>query len=168
MDQDSCLVGLCHMLVLSSGFRSGQGKWRHCWYSAAPPHQNLSSHGQCDCHLSIELVHSYSQRWLDALVSVATLLFAWLNSHVIQVFYPPCYCQAEVLKGSRGIVSYCLCLGRGRRAMNDAEIFIWVPPQGTLTVQDYNSLILQVLIHKFKDGEHYHWLFMGSVMQSTT
>lgn len=38
--------------------------------------------------------------------------------------------------------------------MNDVQVFIWVPSQGALSVQDYNSLILQVLIHKFKDGEH--------------
>lgn len=64
----------------------------------------------------------------------------------------PYYCQAEVLNGSKGID----CPGRGRRAMNDAEIFIWVPPQGALIVQDYDSLILQVFIRKFKEGEHYN------------
>ena len=172
MDEDSCPVGLHHMLVLYDcyKFRNGEGNWRHCWYSAAPTHhlQNLSSHGQCDCHWSIKLVHSWflqmtgqSGQCINTLICLVELPHhRGLPSPMLLPSWGP-----QRFMWHRA--SYCLCIGRGRRAMNDVQIFIWVPPQGALTVQDCKSLILQALVHKFKNGEHCHCWFMCSVMQST-
>jgi len=51
-------------------------------------------------------------------------------------------------------VLHSFYIGRGREAENKVLIFIWVPPQGALTVHNYSSLIQQFDVHDFKDGEH--------------
>lgn len=136
-------------------------------FSAAPTYhlQNISSHDHCGCHLTIKQIISWLLQMIRQSGQGSNTLICLPELPHSSGFLPLMLLQS---RGPQRFtwhwISYCLCIFRGKKAMDEVQIFIWAPPQGVF-IQDKNSLILQVLVHKLKDDEL--WWFLGFLMQST-
>lgn len=134
------------MIALSSEMERTTGGTDGVSYacSAAPTHhlQNISSRDHCGCHLTIKRVISWLLQMTGQSGQGSNTLICLPELPRPSGFLSPVLLQG---RGPQRFtwhrISYCLCIVRGKKAMDEVQIFIWVPPRGVLIV------LFRIIIH---------------------